>query len=225
MFRKRDVSTYDGMLSTGDTVSLALVPHKQLQQTLCCSLAYIQRGEAMATSFLSVVGAFRSEGAFGKKYRAPKFTADAKIRDRYDPGCFNADVDDGTLVFVSDMSTEQLLGCTMRAFIVCEHVIEQNDGFKWWGHRPAVTVGPRLKAFMAHSESLPALSTIECNRVYSRVRSLDPSIKARLVEEMGVYEDVPEYASSASALMNIPLQVDDVSLKPAIAEFLGRLAL
>lgn len=175
----------------------------------------------MAARFMAVSAALRGQPAS----RAPAvdlFTDNAKIRDRYDPASFFGYVDDGSRVRVSEMSHAQLVSCNVRAFNVCERVIPQDDGFYWWGQRPAVTVGSRLKAFMARSQSLPTLDVISENRVYSQVRRLDSSTLAQLVEEMGVYEDVPEFSATDLAFKNIPYRVDGVSLKPAIADFLSR---
>lgn len=223
MFRDRDITPFNGVLSTGDSVPLTQVPHVQLAQTLCCLLAFIQREQAKAARVLSIVRAFRADGAFTGGAKTPRFTADPRIKGRYDPECFNADVDDGSLMFVSDMSTDQLMKCVMRAFIVCEHFSEQDDSFKWWNQRPAVTVGPRLKEFIARSKTLPPLGEMECRGFYSRIRSLDSSIKARLVQAMGIYDDVPDFACSQQALNNIPLSVDGVSIKAAMADFLDQI--
>lgn len=224
MFRHRDLNSWQGLISTGDTVSLSQVPFHQLQQSLCCSLAYIQRCEDQASRYLALTSALRGSGGAYAPKRVPRFTKCPKIRHRYDPASFHAYVDDGSRVLVSEMTTEQLLACNARAMVVCERSIGEGDGFRWWDQSPAVTVGPKLKAFMEHAKTFPPTTEIESNWIYTRFRRLDKKLKELLAVEMGVYDDVPEFAGTELALHHIPFSVDGVCLKAAIGEVMDRLA-
>lgn len=224
MFRHRKLDDYQGLLSTGDAVNLVQVPYHQLQQTLCCSLAYIQRCETQAARYLTITAALRGGGSERRPDRVSGFTDCPKIRERYDPARFHAYVDDGSKVVVADMTLEQLQGCTIRAFCVSDRSLEQGDGFRWWDQRPAVTIGPKLETLIERAKSLPPLTVIEENRLYGRFRRLDDRIKELVVLEMGVYEDIPEFAGTELALYNAPFMVNEFNIRAAVAEIIDRLA-
>lgn len=224
MFRSRSPEFYVALLSTGDTVPLLEVPQYQLQQTLCSSLAYIQRAEKAALRFLSITSAMRGEREAVEVEALTPLADNARSLQRYNPDLFHGYTLEGSRVSVSNMSLADLIQNTVRAFTVCEHATVHADGKEWYSQRPALTIGPRLKALKARASELGPLGRSSEAAIISRFNRLRKGIQALVIEEAGFYEDTPSYADTKLAIRNVPMWVDGVDIRPSLREIMDRLA-
>jgi hypothetical protein len=229
MFRTHDISSYQALISTGDTVDLIDVPREQLQQTLCSALVFIQRAESRALRLLAVTSALRGQAVGHKSDLVVPVSSSEKELDRYDPEDFHAENGEGVRICVADMDMDLLRNSVARAFTVLHHIDTlahqtENDMGRWVHVPPAYTIGPKLKQSIERAAKLKPCHVMDSATFYSRFRQMGEDHKKTLIHELGIFEDVPDHATSREAFGRATFIIRHESILPLALEIMDRIA-